>query len=135
MHTLKQYLTYFVGRPAVFVTGQAPEHANTHQAWTRLEEALGLPDSTTALTVGDEIRLMPTGLPAIEGVVDYVESGEDFLAVRSTNGLYRFHSLERIGMSMAIGHYLYLTEGETVNERDRQELEQQWRDWLDGLFR
>lgn len=133
LHGLKQYLSHFAGRPAVFVTAQAPEHANTHQAWSKFEEALGLPDGTPALTVGDEIRLTPIGLPAIESVVDYVEPGEDFLALRSTNGLYRFHSLERLGMSIAIGHYIYLNNDETVSDRDRHDLEQQWQSWVDGI--
>ena len=120
-------MTHFSGRPAIFVTAQAPDHANTHQAWTQLEEALGLPDGASARAVGDEVRVVPTGLPTIEGAVDYVEPGEDFLAVRSRRGLYWFHSLERIGMSIAIGHYLYLDDDETAHDQDRHDLEQQWK--------
>lgn len=134
MHTLKQYLTHFVGRPAMYVTAQAPEHANTHQAWQQLEQALGLLEGSAHLTVGDEIRLTPTGLPAIEGVVDYVEPGEDFIAVRTQDGLYRFHSLERIGMPIAIGHYLYLSDDRRPDTSDRENVERQWQTWLGRIF-
>ena len=53
--------------------------------------------------MGDAVRLTPKGLPVIDGVIDYVQPGEDFLAVRTADGLYRFHSLERIGVSIAVG--------------------------------
>src|SRR5699024_4356766 len=111
--TLEQYLTHFSDRSAVFVTGQAPEYANTHEAWVMLERALGLQVDSLSMNVGDPIRLTPEGLPVIEGIVDYVEPGEDFLAVRTDDALYRFHSLERMGMPIAFGHYLYTSNGDT----------------------
>ena len=133
LHTLKQYLTYFTGRSAVFVTAQAPEPANTHAAWIQLEQALGLTEGSSNLNVGDAVRLTPQGLPVIEGVVDYIQPGEDFLAVRAADGLYRFHSLERMGMPIAIGHYLY-TDGDANTEVDRRDIEQAWQNWLTKLF-
>ncbi|OAV61835.1 SRPBCC family protein [Enteractinococcus helveticum] len=134
MHTLKQYLTYFAGRPAVYVAAQAPDHANTHQAWQQLEQALGLPDGSAQFTVGDEIRLEPSGLSVIEGIIDYVEPGEDFLAVRSQDGLYRFHSLERIGMPVALGHYRYGAALQPLDEEQRKTEEQAWQAWLQNVF-
>jgi len=134
MHTLQQYLTYFPGRQAAFVTGQAPEHANTHEAWIKLTEALGLSDGTAALNVGDSVQLTPEGLPVIDGVIDYVQPGEDFLAVRVDDGLYRFHSLERMGMPLAFGHYLYCTSDDAELDLDRSALEQKWQFWLEGLY-
>ena len=134
MHTLQQYLTHFAGRPAIYVAAQAPEHANTHEAWQQLEQALGLLDGSGHLKVGDEIRLIPSGLPVIEGIVDYVESGEDFLAVRTRDGLYRFHSLERIGMTIAIGHYRYGSMTEPLKKNQRLAEEQAWQSWLQNVF-
>lgn len=133
LHTLEQYLTYFSGRSAIFVTGQAPEHANTHAAWVQLEQALGLPRVSSSLKVGDAVRLTPEGLPVIDGVIDYIQPGEDFLAVQTADGLYRFHSLERIGMSIAIGHYFYAERGANI-DADRSDIEQAWQDWLTRLF-
>lgn len=130
LHNLREYLTRFTDRPAVFVTGQAPETANTHAAWEQLEQALGL--SGQELSIGDAVRLAPEGLPVLDGVVDYVQPGEDFLGVRSDDGLYRFHSLERMGMPIAFGHYVYQADGETVT--DRQTLQDAWQSWINGVF-
>lgn len=135
LHTLQQYMTHFPGRSAIFVTGQAPEHAHTHEAWVTLERALGLPDGSTSLKVGDPVRLTPEGLPVLEGVIDYVEPGEDFLAIRSSDGLYRFHSLELMGMPIAIGHYIYSVNDDADASADREAIEQAWDTWLENTFR
>ena len=124
LHTLAQYLEYFPDRPATYVEAQAPPTATTADAWAELEKALGLPRRAE---LGDEVRLTPDGLPPIEGVVDYVEPGDDFLAVRAADGLYRFHSMERMDMPIAIGHYLY-------TDVDREAVQTAWSDWLTRVF-
>lgn len=124
LHTLAVYLKHFAGRPSVYVVAQAPEHAATDEAWQELEAALGL---TGPVGVGDQVRLTPDGLDPIEGVVDYVVPDEDFLAVRGGDGLYRFHSMARMGMPIVIGHYLYA-------EVDREQVEGTWSDWLGRVF-
>ena len=50
------------------------------------------------------------------------------------SGLYWFHSLERIGMSIAIGHYIYLDDDEAAHDQDSQDLNHQWQNWLDRVF-
>lgn len=124
LHTLAQYLTYFADRPATYIEAQAPMNANTAEAWPILEKALGL---TEPLAVGDSVRLTPEGLPPIEGVVDYVVPGEDFLAVRGEDGLYRFHSLARMNLPIAVGHYIY-------REVDGAAAQEAWRLWLERVF-
>lgn len=124
LHTLAQYLKYFPGRPATFVSVQAPPAAASEQAWSVLTKGLGL---TGPVELGASVRLTPEGLPPIEGVVDYVQPGEDFLAVRTGDGLYRFHSLAKMGMPIAVGHYIY-------TDIDRAEAEKAWKSWLDRLF-
>lgn len=83
--------------------------------------------------MGDAVRLTPKGLPVIDGVIDYVQPGEDFLAVRTADGLYRFHSLERIGVSIAVGHYFYTESGPNFDV-DQNAIEKAWQDWLTRLF-
>jgi hypothetical protein len=124
LHTLAQYLKYFPGRTATYVEAQAPPVAATKQAWSVLEKGLGL---TGMVELGEPVRLTPEGLPPIEGVVDYVEPGEDFLAVRTSDGLYRFHSLAIMGMPIAVGHYIY-------TDIDRDSTQKAWKAWLDRLF-
>lgn len=125
LHTLAQYLKHFAGRPAAYVEAQAPASSSTEEAWSVLESALGL---TGPVGLGDEVRLTPEGLPVIDGVVDYVEPGDDgFLAVRGSDGLYRFHSMAIMDMPIAVGHYLY-------TEVDREQAERDWREWLERVF-
>ncbi len=124
LHTLGQYLRYFPGCAATYIEAQAPAAAATSEAWTVLEQGLGL---TGPVRLGEPVRLTPEGLPPIEGVVDYVQPGEDFLAVRASDGLYRFHSLARMGMPIAVGHYIY-------TDVDRASVENAWKSWLDRLF-
>jgi hypothetical protein len=124
LHTLAQYLRYFPGRAATYVEAQAPPAAATEQAWSVLEKGLGL---TGPVELGEPVRLTPEGLPPIDGVVDYVQPGEDFLAVRTSDGLYRFHSLARMGMPIAVGHYIYTgIDGDGARKA--------WQAWLDRLF-
>lgn len=124
LHTLAQYLKYFPDRPAQYVEAVAPPAASTDAAWSVLERALGLAASPG---VGDTVRLTPSGLPPIEGVVDYVVPGEDFLAVRADDGLYRFHSLARMSMPIAVGHHVYA-------DIDRGAAAQDWAAWLARVF-
>ncbi len=124
LHTLGQYLTYFPGCAATYVEAQAPPAAATSEAWTVLQQGLGL---TGPVELGEPVRLTPEGLSSIEGVVDYVQPGEDFLAVRASDALYRFHSLARMGMPIAVGHYIY-------TDIDRASAEHAWKSWLDRLL-
>jgi uncharacterized protein YndB with AHSA1/START domain len=124
LHTLAQYLKYFPGRTAAYVTAQAPPAAAAREAWSTLEKGLGL---TGPVELGERVRLTPEGLPPIEGIVDYVQPGEDFLAVRTDDGLYRFHNLTIMGMPIAVGHYIYA-------DIDRESTEKAWKSWLDRLF-
>ncbi|MEZ5085611.1 MAG: SRPBCC domain-containing protein [Tessaracoccus sp.] len=124
LHTLEQYLTYFAGRPSALVTTQAPMSSAAPGSWSVLEKALGL-DGPVHL--GETVRLAPDGLPAIEGVVDYVIPTDDFIAIRAADGLYRFHNLAPMNMPIAIGHYIY----DDIN-RDRVQAE--WHAWLERVF-
>jgi uncharacterized protein YndB with AHSA1/START domain len=125
LHTLAQYLEHFAGRPATYVEAQAPPSTADPAAWPVLESALGL---VGPVGLGDEVRLEPSGLPVVEGVVDYVEPAGEFLAVRAADGLYRFHGMAAMGMPIAVGHYLYEAGV------DRERTQAAWRDWLERVF-
>lgn len=89
--------------------------------WTVLTEGLGL---TGPVSNGDRVRLTPEGLAPIEGVVDYVVPGyRDFLGVRGSDGLYRFHGGHQIG----VGHHLF-AEGVSGEEASKA-----WQAWLSSL--
>jgi uncharacterized protein YndB with AHSA1/START domain len=119
LHTLGQYLKFFPGRTATFVSAEAPAAAAGEQAWPVLLTSLGL---TGKVAVGDRVRIPVAGT---EGGVDYV--GDAHLGVRSAEGLYRFHVLTKLGMPLAIGHHLY-------RDVDAEKTRTAWREWLEEIF-
>ncbi|WP_314037615.1 SRPBCC domain-containing protein [Dietzia sp. CH92] len=125
LHTLAQYLEHFADRPAHFVTAQGPASSAGPGAWETLVGALGV---TGPLTLGQRVRLTPEGLPPLDGVVDFAyPEFVNFLAVRTEDGLYRFHDNSPMGMPQAVGHYIF-------TEIDRDATERAWQDWLARVF-
>jgi uncharacterized protein YndB with AHSA1/START domain len=123
LHTLAEYFTHFPGRSAAYVEAEAPQSTADAGTWAVLLTALGLPGSATQ---GDQVRLTPSGLDPLDGVVDYLTG--NFLGVRTADALYRFHCRAPIGMPIAVGHHLY------GDGADAEEAAQQWKSWLDGVF-
>jgi uncharacterized protein YndB with AHSA1/START domain len=120
---LRVYLTYFKGRKATPVNVFGPVVPDRDQAWETYRRALGLPGP---VSVGDEVRLTPEGLPVLEGVVDWLS--RDFLGVRTDDGIYRFMHISVFGGPTGVGHHIF-REG-----LDREETERAWGEWLNGLF-
>jgi uncharacterized protein YndB with AHSA1/START domain len=124
LHTLAQYLTHFPGRPGTFVYAEGPAVAEGRDAWAVLTAGLGLPGPVGN---GDRVRLTPQGLAPIEGVVYYAVPGyREFLGVRGSDGLYRFHGGG--GHQINVGHHLF---AEGVRASDAAEA---WQGWLDRVF-
>jgi uncharacterized protein YndB with AHSA1/START domain len=120
LHTLAQYLKYFYGRTATPVgafVGQVPAR---EQAWNVLRGGLGL---SGPVAVGEEVHLTPAGLAPLDGVVDYVS--EDFLGVRTGDGLYRF--IYGYTGAVVLGHHIF-------DAADEKNAEQAWQTWLTGVF-
>ncbi len=123
LHTLAQYLKYFTGRPGTYVYAEGPTTEEGPDAWTALTKALGL---TGPVSSGDRLRLTPEGLTPIEGVVDYaVPDYREFLGVRGSDGLYRFHG--GYGQ-ISVGHHLF---AENVNG---EQAAKAWQAWLNRVF-
>jgi uncharacterized protein YndB with AHSA1/START domain len=115
--TLGAYLTHFAGRTATPVTTSGPMTAEGRAAFDRIPKALGL---GAAPAVGDPVRAAPTGLPAIDGVVDFVNP--DAIGVRTHDALYRF--VRGFFGPPVVTHHLFAAGV------DRTEAEQAWRAWL-----
>ncbi|MGH4019171.1 MAG: SRPBCC family protein [Pseudonocardiaceae bacterium] len=123
LHTLGQYLKYFTGRPGTYVHAGGPKAAEGQDSWTVVTEGLGL---TGPVGNGDRVRLTPEGLAPIEGVVDYaVPQFREFLGVRGSDGLYRFHGG---GGQIAVGHHLF------AEDANGDEAAQAWQAWLSRVF-
>jgi hypothetical protein len=120
LHTLDQYLTHFPGRLALVVFGAGPDEDGAI-TWRALRNGLGI---SGEVVQGDRVRLTPAGLPAIEGVADYVAPG--FLGVRTGDGLYRF--MRGALGTVVIGQHIF------TDDADPEACERAWEAWLNGLF-
>jgi hypothetical protein len=90
------------------------------QAWRVLTDALGLNGTINA---GDQVRLTPTGLTPIEGVV--YATAPNVLSVRTGDGLYRFVKAGPFGM---VSHRIF------SDAADGQQTAQAWQAWVSQLF-
>jgi uncharacterized protein YndB with AHSA1/START domain len=118
--TLVAYLTHFAGRTATPITVAGPMVPDRRGVFNRVPAALGLPAEPT---VGTRVRVTPHGLPAIDGVVDFVNP--DAIGLRTADALYRF--VGGFFGPMIVTHHVF-AEGV-----DRKETEQAWRSWLARL--
>lgn len=120
-HSLTEYVTHFAGRTAVPVSAVRPYSGNRKRMWTVINEGLGLP---AFIAPGDPVRLTPTGLDALEGVIDYTTP--QFLGVRTADGLYRFFPAR--GNLVTVGHHLF------TRSVHPGQIERSWQSWLARLF-
>ena len=72
---------------------------------------------------GDPVKANLEGLPALDGVVDFVSP--EFLGVRTDDGLYRF--IHGLGGTVVLGHHIFA-------DVDQRETEGAWQDWVDRAF-
>ena len=113
---LAEYLTYFPGRRAVPVDVYGPQ-TDADRAWKAIQTGLGLPDG---VSVGDRVRLAPEGVPAMEGVIDYLS--DEFLGIRTGDGMYRF--IHGFDGTVVLGHHLF-------SSVDPEEAQLAWQSWLE----
>jgi hypothetical protein len=123
LHTLTQYLAWFTGRPAAYASVEGPEAAKRPGSLDRARAALGIPAQAT---VGDQVRLAPTGLDPLDAVVDY--RNEHFIGLRTGDALYRFFGREAWG-AMPVGISIH-----HFGDADPKELEQSWQRWLNEIY-
>jgi uncharacterized protein YndB with AHSA1/START domain len=115
-HTLRQVLTYFMGRRATSVSLTVRFSGPPARAWPALLDGLALAEPPP---VGAPVRLAPPGLAPIDGVVDY--DADAYLGVRTEDALYRF--LARIPSTVSVEHHLF-------SDVDGGTAEESWREWL-----
>jgi uncharacterized protein YndB with AHSA1/START domain len=118
--TLVEYLNNFAGRSGQPINISGPPVTDWPTAWAELHRALGL--STTA-QVADPVRVTLAGLPAIEGVVDFVNPVA--LGIRTPTALYGF--LHGYFGSIVLSHHIF--------EQDSTETDTAaaWQTWLNSL--
>jgi hypothetical protein len=124
LHTLRQYLTRFAGRPVTaFATFEGPETSSSADAFTAVARALGLADDTAE---GARVRAEgPEGKP-LDAVVDY--RNPYFIGLRTDDALIRFFGRGHWG------HPVGVSVHDFASGADAEADEAAWKGWLNGVF-
>ena len=122
-HSLGEYVRHFPGRSATYLSVDAPVASAASGGFAAVRQALGVPDE---VVVGDTVRLTPTGVEPIDGIVDYVT--DVFLGVRSTDALYRVYGRDVWGWPVGVAHHLF------APGVDQAAVARSWASWLDDVF-
>jgi hypothetical protein len=119
-HTLTQYLQYFRGRSATYAEIAGPESSSYPTALDSVKKSLGVS------AVGDTIRLELPGLAPADAVVDYLNPY--FIGLRTPDALHRVFGRNNFGGTVDATAHLF---GE---DADKEQTEQAWRAFLNGVF-
>ncbi|MFF7263690.1 SRPBCC domain-containing protein [Streptomyces sp. NPDC008159] len=124
LHTLRQYLTRFAGRPVTaFATFEGPEASSSASAFTAVARALGLTDDTAE---GARVRAEgPEGKP-LDAVVDY--RNPYFLGLRTDDALIRFFGRGHWGHPVGVSVHDFAPGADAAAD------EAAWKGWLNGVF-
>lgn len=114
-HTLGQYLEHFAGRPAAYVSVDAPEGT----AFTLVRKAIGLTETSA---VGGEVTFDVPGFGRVEATVDYLTPA--MVGLRTDDALLRFYGRDAFGWPVNAAHHLF---GARV---DREKSRDAWASWL-----
>ncbi len=118
LHTLRQYLLHFPGRPAVYAAAEGPQSAKAPGSFDRLVDALGL----SGAAEGDRVRVAAHDLAA---VVDY--RNRWFLGLRTADAMYRFFGRDAFGQPVAVTVHHF-------GDADQKRTADAWQSWLDGVY-
>ncbi|MBB5934251.1 SRPBCC family protein [Streptomyces zagrosensis] len=131
LHTLRQYLTHFTGRPAVFVSADAPAASAQPGSFPAVARALGLTDDTADSTAdGTAVRVE---LPGSDGPQDAVLDYRDahFIGLRTRDVMYRFFGRDAFGAPVGIGVHDFRPQAAGV---DHKKWQRDWEEWLTGVY-
>ena len=118
LHTLKEYLEHFAGRPAVYAAADGPESSRAPGSFDRLRRALGVTDDR-------RVRVSLPGVEPFDAEVDY--RTEHFLGLRTADAMYRFFGRDAFGAPVAVTvhHFGAVDAKETADALQA---------WLEGVY-
>ncbi|MFZ3593847.1 SRPBCC family protein [Streptomyces sp. BH104] len=123
LHTLRQYVTHFAGRPAAFATLDGPPASANPEALTAVARALDLPADATQ---GARFRVQGPDGRTLDTVLDYRNA--QFLGLRTDDALYRFFGRGHWGAPVGVSVHDFAPDADAA----RNEVE--WGDWLARIF-
>ncbi|MFH9554052.1 SRPBCC domain-containing protein [Streptomyces sp. NPDC051445] len=123
LHTLREYLTHFDGRPVAFVTFDGPDASKASGALTAVARALGLADDASE---GTSVRGAGPEGRSLDAVVDF--RNPYFVGLRTDNALVRFFGRNHWGYPVGVSVHDF------ARDADAEANETAWRGWLDAVF-
>ena len=118
-HTLGQYLEHFAGKPATYVSADAPEGGS----FSVVREAIGLTESSA---VGDMVTFDVPGFGTVEATVDYLTPA--MVGLRTPHALLRFYGRDAFGWPVGAAHHLFDASVEPAKAQ------QAWENWLSAIY-
>ncbi|MGW1891793.1 SRPBCC family protein [Streptomyces sp. NPDC002004] len=123
LHTLREYLTHFAGRPVAFATLNGPVASVAPDALAAVARALGLSEDTAQ---GGRVAAHGPGGRSLDAVVDF--RNPYFIGLRTDDALVRFFGRNHWGAPVGISVHDF------ASGADAKANEAAWQDWLDGVF-
>ncbi|MCP2168491.1 SRPBCC family protein [Goodfellowiella coeruleoviolacea] len=121
LHNLAEYFRHFAGLPVTNVVATGFTDLPGEAVWAELTALLGAEPA-----LGERVRLTPTGLEPVAGVVDLRE--RLLLGIRTEHGFYRF-LVDDLHHMVSTTQYFY---GVAVDRASRTAA---WQAWIDRLTR
>ncbi|GAB2767942.1 SRPBCC family protein [Amycolatopsis magusensis] len=120
--TLATYVKHFAGKPAEYVSVDAPAStAGDADAFGRLLRELGLTDAV----LGDRVSVEVPGIGTIDGEIDF--RTPHFLGIRAEDAIYRLIGRNAWGDPVAVAAHHF---GEVDTARAAKE----WEAWLAAVY-
>lgn len=123
LHTLRQYLMHFDGRPVAFATFDGPDASKASDAFVAVGRALGLGDDTAA---GARVRVRGPEGQLLDAVVDFRDPY--FIGLRTDDALIRFFGRNHWGAPVGISVHDFAADADAKAD------EVAWQGWLNGVF-
>ncbi|MFI6545961.1 SRPBCC domain-containing protein [Streptomyces prunicolor] len=123
LHTLREYVTHFAGRPVAFSTFDGPDASTTADAFGVVGRALGLADDTAE---GARVEVRGPEGQFLDAVLDFRDPY--FIGLRTDSALIRFFGRNHWGAPVGISVHDFAPDA------DAKTNELAWRNWLDGAF-
>lgn len=123
LHSLGQYVRYFAGQNATYVSAEGPEASGTPEAMATLRSTLGIGSDTA---VGDSVTFDVPGIGTITAVVDYLNDW--FVGLRTDDSLLRFYGRNAFGGNVDAAHHLF------ASNVDSEAAAAAWNAWLAGVY-
>jgi uncharacterized protein YndB with AHSA1/START domain len=123
LHTLREYVTHFAGRPVAFATLNGPDASTAPDALEVAARALGLADDTAE---GAQVQARGPEGQLLDAVLDF--RSPYFIGLRTDGALIRVFGRNHWGAPVGISVHDFAADA------DAETNERAWQNWLDGVF-